>query len=75
MFNKILVPVDGSEGGFEALKKAIELAKLCDAELLILSVYREHRLWKASVSLVNQELTSSTDEALEALRAQIGARA
>jgi len=66
MFNKILVPVDGSENGFEALKKAIELAKLCDAELLILSVFHEHKLWKASVSLVNQELTGSTDEALEA---------
>jgi nucleotide-binding universal stress UspA family protein len=71
MFNKILVPVDGSEGGFEALKKAIELAKMCDAELLILSVYREHRLWKASVSLVNQELTSSTDEALEAFAKEV----
>jgi nucleotide-binding universal stress UspA family protein len=71
MFNTILVPVDGSEAGFEALKKAIELQKLCDAELLILSVYREHNLWKASVSLVNQELTGSTDEALESFAKEV----
>lgn len=71
MFNTILVPVDGSENGFEALKKAIELAKLCDAELLILSVYIEHNLWKASVSLVNQELTGSTDKALEAFAREV----
>ena len=71
MFNTILVPVDGSETGFEALKKAIELQKLCDAELLILSVYREHNLWKASVSLVNQELTGSTDEALESFAKEV----
>jgi len=72
MFKKILVPVDGSEGGFEALKMAIELQKMCDAELLILSVYREHRSWNSSVSLVNQDLTSSTDEALESFARHLG---
>jgi nucleotide-binding universal stress UspA family protein len=71
MFKTILVPVDGSEKGFEALKKAIELQTLCAAELLILSVYREHNLWKASVSLVNQELTGSTDEALESFAREV----
>lgn len=65
MFNKILVAVDGSKVAHEALEKAIELQKLCGAELLILSVYREHNLWKSSVSWVQQETTSSTDEALE----------
>lgn len=65
MFKKILVPVDGSESAHAALDKAIELQKLCDAELLLLSVYREHNLWKASVTLVNPELTASTDPALE----------
>ena len=65
MFNKILVPVDGSDAAFEALKKAIELTRLCNAELLILSVFRQHNMWKSSVTWVHQELTSSTDEALE----------
>ena len=65
MFNTILVPVDGSEAAHAALDTAMELQRLCDAELLVLSVYREHNLWKASVTMVNPELTASTDTALE----------
>ena len=64
MFKNILVPVDGSENAFEALKVAISLHNSLDAELYILSVYREHRLWSASVSMVRPELTGSTDDAL-----------
>ena len=71
MFNKILVPVDGSESAQAALDKAIELQKLCDAELLILSVFVQHNLWKASVTLVNPELTGSTDEALESFAREV----
>lgn len=71
MFNTILVPVDGSEGAHAALDKAIELQKLCDAELLILSVYRQHNLWKASVTMVRDDLTRSTDEALEAFAKEV----
>lgn len=71
MFERILVPVDGSQGAHRALERAIELQALCDAELFILSVYREHRMWKASVSMVYQEMTSSTDEALEAFAREV----
>ena len=65
MFKKILVPVDGSQAAQDALEKSIELQKLCGAELLILSVYREHNMWKASVSWVDQERTASTDPAMQ----------
>jgi len=75
MFNRILVPVDGSQAAHDALDKAIELQGLCGAELLILSIYREHNLWKASVSLVNQDLTASTDSALEAYAKEVAERA
>ncbi|MCB1858832.1 MAG: universal stress protein [Gammaproteobacteria bacterium] len=71
MFEKILVPVDGSENSLVALNLAIKLEKACDSELFILSVYREHRLWKASVSMVNPELTASTDDALEAYAKEV----
>jgi nucleotide-binding universal stress UspA family protein len=64
MFDRILAAVDGSESGMEALKMAIELQKSYHSELLILTVYREHDMWKASVSMVNPELTGSTDAAL-----------
>lgn len=65
MFERILVAVDGSDNGMEALKTAIELQKAFQSELLILTVYREHNMWKASVSMVNPELTGSTDSALQ----------
>ena len=65
MFKRILTAVDGSENAFEALKMAIELQKLHQSELLILTVYRKHDMWKASMSMVNPELTGSTDNALQ----------
>lgn len=64
MFNKIMVAVDGSQGAQEALEMAIKVQKACGAELLILSVYREHNLWKASVTFVYPEKTASTDDAM-----------
>jgi nucleotide-binding universal stress UspA family protein len=65
MFNKILIPVDGSQGAFEALKYAIEMHKANQAELIVLSVYREHAMWTSSVSWVNQERTASTEDAMK----------
>lgn len=55
MFNKIVVAVDGSNGGEKALDTAIELQKLHGSELLILTVFRLHNMWKASVTMVNPE--------------------
>ena len=65
MFNTILAAVDGSENGSKALETAIDLQQNLKSELLILSVFRLHNMWKASVSMVNPELTGSTDDALE----------
>lgn len=65
MFERILVAVDGSESGREALDLAVEMQKVHGSELLILTVYREHNMWKASVSWVNPDLTGSTDSALQ----------
>lgn len=65
MFEKIVVAVDGSQGGQNALQTAINLQKVHDSELLVLAVYRTHNMWKASVTMVNPELTESTDKALE----------
>ena len=65
MFEKILVAVDGSDRGQEALEVAIGMQKAFKSELLILTVYREHNMWKASVSMVNPELLGSTDQALQ----------
>lgn len=65
MFEKILVAVDGSESGQAALETAIGMQKAFQSELFILTVFSEHNMWKASVSLVNPELVGSTDSALQ----------
>lgn len=52
MFKKILVPYDGSNGAWRALGQAIELARLCQAHLVILTVYRHHSMLEASLSMV-----------------------
>ena len=52
MFTKILVPYDGSKGAQRALDRATEMAKLCDAQLIGLTVYRHHSMLEASLSMV-----------------------
>lgn len=52
MFKNILAAYDGSNGAYDALCKACELAKLCGAELTILTVYRHLSMLEASMSMV-----------------------
>ena len=40
MFKKILAAFNGSEGSYKALKVAIEMAKLCNSELHVITVAR-----------------------------------
>lgn len=64
MFKTILIACDGSAQSENALKKSIELAKLSDAELLILTVYRHHSMSEASLSMVQGRKHATPDEAL-----------
>lgn len=52
MFSRILIPYDGSTGAERALVKAAELAKLCGARVVVLTVYRHHSMLEASLSMV-----------------------
>ncbi|WCR11865.1 universal stress protein [Paracoccus stylophorae] len=56
MFERILVPYDGSTGAERALWKAIDLAKLCGSHLIVLTVYRHHSMLEASLSMVRGTL-------------------
>ncbi len=39
MFERILVPVDGSEHSMRALEKAVQIAKNCDGKITLIHVY------------------------------------
>lgn len=66
MFERILIAYDGSNGAERALTKATGLAKLCGAELVVLTVYRHHSMLEASLSMVRGSLEpgSNLDEAM-----------
>ncbi len=64
MFERILVPVDGSDGALAALELAVELQKKCDSELMLLCVYRHYSLLEASMSMVNPERPENLDDAM-----------
>jgi nucleotide-binding universal stress UspA family protein len=55
MFKSILAAFDGSEGAKAALRKAAELAVLCDAELKVLTVYRHHSVLEGSMYVLDAE--------------------
>ena len=52
MFQRILVPVDGSEQSLRAVDAAAELAKRFDGALLLLTIWRHHSPLEASLSMV-----------------------
>lgn len=65
MFKTILAACDGSAQSENALTKSVALARLCDAKLLILTVYRHHSMVEASLSMVQGSKHPTPDEALK----------
>lgn len=76
MFKKILVPTDASEYSRRALIKALEIARNCQSEILLLHVaYTPQAYWGYSVaygiSITQEELERNGELALEATLAGI----
>ncbi|KEA63536.1 Universal stress protein UspA and related nucleotide-binding protein [Marinobacterium lacunae] len=71
MFKRILLPADGSEGAFKALKLAVELRKVHDAELMILSVFRHHSLREASMSMVRPRDPEHMDDLMKSYAREV----
>ena len=64
MFERILVPVDGSDGALAALERAVEMQSKFGSKLLILCVYRHYSLLEASMSMVRPEAPENLDDAM-----------
>ncbi|MEQ6917950.1 universal stress protein [Halomonas aquatica] len=75
MFNRILVPVDGSKGALKALKKAASLQLLTGAELYILCVFKHHSLLEASLSMVRPEKLDLPDDVLKEYATEVAVHA
>ncbi len=73
MFQKVLIPVDGSEGSWRALNTAVEIGKKFGSELLVVNVIQPYNnaallavpLDHATVSQGNSELEKIGDKVLE----------
>lgn len=75
MFQKILVPFDGSSNAEKALKMAVEIADLTGAELLILTVYRHYSMLEASLSMVRTVEPGRMDDAMRDHAHKVGEHA
>ncbi|MED5389623.1 MAG: universal stress protein [Pseudomonadota bacterium] len=65
MYQRILVPVDGSQGALKALDHAVKLQKDNQAELFLLCVFKHHSLFEASLSMVRPNDVQLPDDALK----------
>lgn len=75
MFNRILVPVDGSKGALKALEKAVGLHMLTGAELYLICVFKHHSLLEASLSMVRPSQLDIPDDALKEYATEIAVHA
>lgn len=64
MFERILVPVDGSDAALAALENAVELQSKFGSELLVLCVYRHYSLLEASMSMIRPEPPENLDDSM-----------
>ncbi len=64
IFQRIVVPVDGSDASLKALKLAVDLQNVCGAELLILTVFRPHSGSEASMFMIHPEEPESMERIL-----------
>lgn len=64
MFERILVPVDGSEHALLGLEFAAEMQSRFDSELLLLCVYRHHSPLEASMYMVKTDSAENIDESM-----------
>ncbi len=66
MFKKVLVPIDGSEHSNRAVDRAVELAKCCDASLILVHVIQDLPLPKEILEMMAAgEVTATREQILQ----------
>jgi nucleotide-binding universal stress UspA family protein len=71
VYKQIVVAYDGSMGGAEAVRHAAGLARLADAELIILTIYRHHSLLEASFSVDHPDNRGNMDDIMRDYARQV----
>ncbi|GAB5375554.1 MAG: universal stress protein [Acuticoccus sp.] len=71
MFQRILVPSDGSNHASQALEKAVALQKLSGGELILLTVYRHYSHLEHAFSMVRPQAPASMDDAMRGYAEEI----
>lgn len=76
MFEKILVPLDGSDKSYEALEFAAGIAQKFDAQIYLLSVFKHYSFAEGSLSMVRGDMNPQhLEEALSGYSREIVAKA
>lgn len=64
-YNKILVPVDGSENSYKALRKAAEISQWDKGEVFILTIQNDGRLYNQALPISEDNYTKASEMILE----------
>jgi nucleotide-binding universal stress UspA family protein len=62
VYKNIVAAYDGSTGAAEAVRHAAGLARLCEAELMIVTIFRHHSLLEASFSIDHPDNRGNMDD-------------
>ncbi len=74
MFHSILAPYDGSQGAEAALRKAVDLSLLCQAELTLLTHFWQHTRLDASIPSGRSDAPENTDTIMRQHAKEVAAR-
>ena len=64
-YKKVLVPLDGSENSYKALREAAEIARVNNDELFILTVQDDGSLYGHALPILQQNYTKASEMILQ----------
>ena len=64
-YKNILVPIDGSDNSYKALREAMEIARLNDVELSVLTVQDDGKLYGHALPILKHNYTKASEMILQ----------